>query len=87
MKSFHVSIQINVELDDDGGLGEVISALSYVPSIAGGTATLTGITVHENLISEASALGPLVPQGRISAASPGSSEDSTPADDDAKGEG
>ncbi len=49
MKNFQVSVQISVEMDDDGAdLGLVISALSYIPTISGATARLTGINVYED---------------------------------------
>ncbi len=87
MKKFQVSIQISVEMEDDTtDLGGVINALSYVPSMVGATARLTGINVYEDHqppMSTAIGGPPLVERAATSAALADSSEDSIPADDEA----
>jgi len=78
VKNFQVTLNIVVQLDDHADLGAVINALSYVPSIAEGTAKLTGINIYEDKFADQV---PLAPGGPISAGSAASLGASIPADE------
>ncbi len=79
MKKFQVSIQISVEMEDDtNDLGGVINSLSYIPSMVGATARLTGINVYEDVFA---GNAPLAEGAAIAATSAASLDPPTPADE------